>query len=442
MHDLNYVSTEIPRIYTAIAEMMSCIIFISYFERRFSNFKTALICAVFSIANALFMIYTANVPLLWWMPCMIGAFYMMYALLYTTLNLSARKVAYICAIAILLSEFAASLEWQIQYFFMKTRGDKIEINLFIFIAVMSLVLAVVRKLFKPILNEEYLRELNIKELVSAGFIVIIAFSLSNLSFVIKDNPFSGQEAVDIGIIRTLVDFGGVAALFAFQLHLNDIRNAREFLAIQNMLRSQYEQYRYYQSSMELVNIKYHDLKHQITGLRAETDEWKRKEWLDRIEAELEENRLVDRTGNQVLDTILGAKIFQARNIRARITCVVNGELLDFMHVTDICTIFGNALDNALESVAMEENPEKRLIHVAVSNQKNFVKIDVSNYCDGKTRVTDGRLPATTKADKKNHGYGLRSIKYSVEKYGGSIHVDTSNSWFNLYVLIPYPDKKM
>ena len=65
----------------------------------------------------------------------------------------------------------------------------------------------------------------------------------------------------------------------------------------------------------------------------------------------------------------------------QITCVADGALLNFMHVMDICTIFGNALDNALESVIMLTDPQKRLIHVTVSAQRSFVSIQVLNYCE-------------------------------------------------------------
>lgn len=46
------------------------------------------------------------------------------------------------------------------------------------------------------------------------------------------------------------------------------------------------------------------------------------------------------------------------------------------------------------------------------------------------------MPATTKSDKKNHGFGLKSIRYSVEKYGGSVSVDMEKNWFELKILIP------
>ena len=69
-------------------------------------------------------------------------------------------------------------------------------------------------------------------------------------------------------------------------------------------------------------------------------------------------------------------IFHCRKNNIQITCVADGKILDFIHVIDICTIFGNALDNAIEHVVMIPEKEKRLIHVSVSQKKNFVFIKV------------------------------------------------------------------
>ena len=106
-----------------------------------------------------------------------------------------------------------------------------------------------------------------------------------------------------------------------------------------ILKSQYEQYRNYQDSLNLIQMKYHDLKHQITALRTESDEEKRKKWIDAMEEEVSAFENMNKTGNQVLDTILAAKIFHCRKNYIQITCVADGKLLDFIHVTDLCSIF-------------------------------------------------------------------------------------------------------
>jgi sensor histidine kinase regulating citrate/malate metabolism len=118
-----------------------------------------------------------------------------------------------------------------------------------------------------------------------------------------------------------------------------------------------------------------------------------------------------------------------------LTSVVDGKLLDFMNAMDICSIFGNALDNAIESELKIPNKEKRLIHVTVSQQRNFLMIRFENYFEGDLKYREGIL-ATTKKEQGFHGYGIKSIKYTVNKYGGAVGITAENNWFDLKILIP------
>ena len=62
-------------------------------------------------------------------------------------------------------------------------------------------------------------------------------------------------------------------------------------------------------------------------------------------------------------------------------------------------------------------------------------IRIENYYLG-APVTEAHLPKTTKGDKTRHGYGLKSVRYIVEKYDGSMTIRTENNWFVVRVLIP------
>lgn len=119
-----------------------------------------------------------------------------------------------------------------------------------------------------------------------------------------------------------------------------------------------------------------------------------------------------------------------------LTCVADGGELAFMKPTDISILFGNALDNALESVEKLAEVEKRLVHVSIARQKSFLRIRVENCYAGELHFTDG-LPATGK-DARYHGYGMKSIRSIVEKYNGSLTIKAQDGWFELRILIPVP----
>ncbi len=102
-------------------------------------------------------------------------------------------------------------------------------------------------------------------------IVIAVFAVSNLSFVSNADTFANGYALEIGHVRTIVDLGGIAVLYAHLIQCGELRVRRELEAVQNVLQNQYVQYKQSRESIDLINYKYHDLKHQIAVLRSETD---------------------------------------------------------------------------------------------------------------------------------------------------------------------------
>ena len=154
------------------------------------------------------------------------------------------------------------------------------------------------------------------------------------------------------------------------------------------------------------------------------------------QAILTQEAMID-TGNHVLDVVLTTKSLYCSQHHITFNCMADGKLLQFIHVKDICSIFGNALDNAIESVMQIEDEQKHLIILNVTQKKQFLLIECENFTNNRP-VPSGTFPPTSKTDKRNHGYGLKSIKAAAEKYGGSVSVSSENQWFTLKILIPLP----
>ena len=431
---MNSVYQDIPRIYTAIAEWLACLTYCVVMKRKVKNEDFILTAILALIVQCMFLVLTKSLPVVFWIPCMILAVVFMYIFMAFTCDDTRNVIGYYCARAFLLAELAASLEWQLACFF-RNMTDSILVQVVILLSVYGLVFIWAHYMEVSITRGIFQLEINTHELWAAIAIAIVVFAFSNLSFVFSNTPFSAGLAADIFYIRTLVDIAGIMILYVYQSRICELLAEKELRNIHSMLKAQYDKYRNYQSTFELINMKYHDLKHQIAGLRAEMSDEERKKWIDSLEQELESYSPELETGNSVLDTLIAGKMMNCRANNIKITCVADGDILDFMHVADICTIFGNALDNAIESVSMIEDPEKRLIHLVLSQKKNFILIQVNNYCENHITIKNG-YPVTTKADKGNHGFGLKSIRYTVEKYHGTLNFDLKDSWFELKILIP------
>lgn len=143
------------------------------------------------------------------------------------------------------------------------------------------------------------------------------------------------------------------------------------------------------------------------------------------------------TGNEVLDTVLTEKSLYCEAHQITLTCIADGRQLSFMDGVDVYTIFGNALDNAIECVARLPEAEQRLVSVSVRARSGLALIQVENQLQGDLNFKDG-LPQTTKEQKDYHGFGLRSIRYTVEKYGGHMTIHAENGRFLLSLSIPQP----
>lgn len=427
---------DIPRIYTAFVEWGSCMLYLMIAEKRTNKVRFYIISIIALAIQLLYLSVTGTVPIQYWFPCMIGA----VGIMYIFMKIEGRRTEYVniyyTAKAFLLAEFIASFNWQIVLCFWPFKNSIKSVGAVILCVLSFVILAAVYIIEKKLFSEEYIQQLTWRDVLMAVGIVTVIFIFSNLGFVFNDLPFSGKTRAEIFNLRTMIDLMGVLIMVLLQQRISQCFTEREMIALQNALKSQYQKYRGIQGNMEMMNIKYHDLKHQIIGLRAETDEKYRTEWLDRLEKELDESYSFIKTGNPVLDIILADKILQCRKLKIQMTYVIEGRLIDMLHVTDICTIFGNALDNAIENTGTIITAEKRLIHVSVSAYKRFVGISVENYCEVSPDVEEGKLPKTTKADKKNHGYGMKSIRYTAERYGGSMEWKVEENWFKLLILIP------
>ncbi len=211
---------------------------------------------------------------------------------------------------------------------------------------------------------------------------------------------------------------------------------REELRTLNLLyRQQAEQYAISKENVDLINRKCHDLKHQIEAVRHVVGEEEREEYLKEVEDSIQIYSAIVNTGNEVLDTLLTEKSLRCVKRNISVNCVADGKVLSFLDSIDLYTIFGNAIDNAVESVEQLEQAEKRQIDVMVYKRQKFLIIHIVNPMAGTPRFV-GDLPVTTKKDKDYHGYGLKSIRRTVKKYDGFVSVGTEDGCFSLKMLIP------
>jgi sensor histidine kinase regulating citrate/malate metabolism len=201
--------------------------------------------------------------------------------------------------------------------------------------------------------------------------------------------------------------------------------------MEHLLHLQKEQLEFSKQNIDIINIKCHDMKYQISRLGEKISEEEKKELEKAIT--IYDSSL--KTGNETLDVILAEKSLICEKNNIKFDCMADGQKLSFMSASDIYSLFGNAIDNAIEGVSTITDLEKRIITLTVKESFGMVYVRIENFFSG-TLVFENELPVSTKSNKEYHGFGLKSIKMLIDKYNGTFTINTSNEIFKLNMLFP------
>ena len=181
--------------------------------------------------------------------------------------------------------------------------------------------------------------------------------------------------------------------------------------------------------MDIINIKYHDLKHTLRDMKLPEEEVKSIKDAVRVYG----SRI--KTGNEALDVLLTENTLRCSDEGIVLTYTGQGTDFSFMNTADVYSLFGNAFSNAVEAVQKLEDPEKKVIDILSERRGELISIHVSNFFNGELRISDG-LPVTSKKEEEGfHGYGMKSMKLIAEKYGGSLSTAVEGELFHLNIYL-------
>lgn len=246
------------------------------------------------------------------------------------------------------------------------------------------------------------------------------------------NDLIGQR--DDGIYTVFVCFDLVNCMFMMELlrEIVDRLGAEEDNAImQRLLEQQKKQLESSKDTIDLINVKTHDLKKRLISFGEQLN----SEEIDELnELVVIYDSSVD-TGNESLDVVLKQKALLCERRHIQFDRMIDGACLSFMKPVDIYSLFGNAIDNALEALEDMSDVSRRYINVSVRNNRGMVAIRFENPYRGSIVFKDG-LPHTTKGDEQYHGFGTLSIRMTAERYHGYMSITADGGVYVLTIVIP------
>ena len=212
---------------------------------------------------------------------------------------------------------------------------------------------------------------------------------------------------------------------------------RKELEIMGLLwQKEKEQFQLSKENISYMSQKVHDLKHHIQAMRSASKE-EIERYLTEIEGSVRIYESIVHTGSAVLDTILTEKCLYCKDHGITISCMADGNQMEFMNTVDLYAVLGNVIDNAIEEVGQFQEKEKRQIDVLIYRKQQFLAIHITNPMEGRLEYEEG-LPVTTKGSRLVHGFGLRSVRHILKKYDGFLTIREEEGFFTLLILIPIP----
>lgn len=198
-----------------------------------------------------------------------------------------------------------------------------------------------------------------------------------------------------------------------------IMNVKEYRNINAMNEKKLESQKEYYDRLREIDKETRKFRHDIQNhvqvilnLMKEEKNDQARIYIEDIAQHIEDIKPVINCGNGIIDVILNEKMTRCKekDVVLKVKGIIHAPII--INDYDICTIFANALDNAIE--ACEKIETNRWIEVSIGLHQNFLTILISNSIAGPVSLR------SKKQDRRNHGFGIQNLTECVERNSGEV----------------------
>ena len=252
--------------------------------------------------------------------------------------------------------------------------------------------------------------------------------MSDLHFYItSDRMLFVIQVISLSsLLAVCIAFPVIVLISTANTHLKNLtKNYEEQIEAQALHYSELSR-----SNLEVRKFR-HNLKNIKIGVGKLINEGRYNEALTMLELadDSKSSLLAFDTGNGIVDALLADKQKKAAptNIKIDFEGAVPEENIP---ATELCVLFGNTIDNAIEACRSLDNNADKVIKVECKCNSGFMFINMSNPVDKPIAIKNNTIK-TTKADQSLHGFGLYSLDKVVKKHNGEMKLSCDDNVFNL-----------
>lgn len=266
-------------------------------------------------------------------------------------------------------------------------------------------------------------------------------SINSIVYIESYAPSEESHKVLMAFVCIGLILCNIAVFFIYDKNLKKYELENQLRQAQEMQRLQASYYMQLEKSLNESRKQMHDFKNHITTLEylhQGKENTKAVSYMQELQQQMKEqmNLASFKVKNAAFDVILYEQNKRCQELGITFEKQVLYDDLSFLSYMDTCTIFANALDNAVKACSEIKEGERK-IELFLKRKKDMLNIVIKNTKQNQILESNNRF-FTTKSNKEHHGFGIENIKMAVEKYHGLVSIEYTEDSFVLAVIIPIP----
>lgn len=220
-----------------------------------------------------------------------------------------------------------------------------------------------------------------------------------------------------GQIAELVVWGSTLRL------VRELGTKEQLMGERHLMESRYDALRTYRESGERLRMLRHEVKNQYAYIRMlleQKDYERAEEFFGEMSMRANPTFSWVSSGNDLVDDIVNLEVSKARSAGVEVSArIAVPSELPYEEI-DLCSLFTNLLDNAIEACAAlpADSKDEKVVRLSAVADQGTLLVTVSNPAPAAPRIDERGLPRTTKAERERHGYGTAILQGIAEKYHG------------------------
>ncbi len=281
-----------------------------------------------------------------------------------------------------------------------------------------------------------LRLINKKNLVLVLVLTTLAYIVISVitALILTDSFIVLQVAVIFSLFFIVISLISTIIIISLNSYYQEKKKETQLMNLTNeMLEKNYKDM---QNSQNLIRRQVHDFKNHIRVLNGLIDkEEEAQKYINDLLSVTYSDSDLCKCGNSIIDSIINCKFetSKEKNIKFIYDIYLITELK--ISSVDICAILSNQLDNAIEACERINSPEERFINVKIWQKESFLFFKVVNSANENPFNEKNELVSNKKYENGLHGYGIKNIYETAERYGGTVKNDYSDKKFTSVVMI-------